>query len=167
MAHSFKQILRLAPLAGRLVNIPPNIGILPAAASSPPQWMRPVQVNHFSSSPPSFAEKTDIAEDLIITDTCVKQLKKITVKGEFLRVTVDGGGCSGFTYKFALESKLEKDDKIFERDGVQVVTDELSLELIKGSKIDYSEELIRNAFLLKDNPQSKGSCSCGVSFSID
>ena len=57
--------------------------------------------------------------------------------------------------------------RCFEKDGVRIVSDNLSLELIKGSTVDYETELIKSAFIVKDNPQSSGKCSCGVSFSID
>jgi len=105
--------------------------------------------------------------DLILTDSCVKRLKEIVEKEEFLRVLVEGGGCSGFTYKFEIDDKINEDDRIFRKDGVRVVTDEISLDLIKGSHVDYSEELIRSSFRLLSNPQSTSTCSCGTSFSID
>jgi len=57
--------------------------------------------------------------------------------------------------------------RTFEKDGVKVIVDEDALELIKGSTIDYHKELIKSAFRIKDNPQSKANCSCGVSFSVD
>lgn len=102
-----------------------------------------------------------------LTDSCVEHLKKFANGEEFLRISVEGGGCSGFSYKFELDSEKGDDDMIFSRDGVQVVTDTDSFELIKGSKIDYETELIKSAFRVIENPQSKINCSCGVSFSID
>ncbi|XP_078484570.1 iron-sulfur cluster assembly 2 homolog, mitochondrial-like [Ciona intestinalis] len=104
---------------------------------------------------------------LHITDACVKQLKKVATPDEFLRILVEGGGCSGFTYKFELDHNIMEDDKSYERDGVKVVTDEGSLELIRGSYIDYQEELIKSSFRVSDNPQSNTNCSCGVSFSVE
>ncbi|XP_039270934.2 iron-sulfur cluster assembly 2 homolog, mitochondrial-like [Styela clava] len=105
--------------------------------------------------------------DLILTESCVEHLKKFSKQGEFLRVSVEGGGCSGFSYKFDLDTTKEADDRTFTRDGVEVVTDSDSLDLIKGSKIDYQTEIIKSAFRVIDNPQSGTSCSCGVSFSVD
>lgn len=108
-----------------------------------------------------------VREGLGLTDSCVEQLKNVTNNGQFLRVTVEGGGCSGFSYKFCLDKELEEDDKEFSRDGVRVVTDVDSYDLLKGSKVDYAQEMIRSAFRIIENPQSTTNCSCGVSFAID
>lgn len=104
---------------------------------------------------------------LMLTDSCVKHLKQFSSDEEFLRISVEGGGCSGFSYKFELDKERGEDDLIFSRDGVSVVTDLDSFELIKGSKIDYEIELIKSAFRVVGNPQSTVNCSCGVSFSVD
>ncbi len=85
-----------------------------------------------------------------------------------LRVTVDGGGCSGFQYVFGLEptpSKLEPDETLITQDDAHVIIDNLSLQYIAGSKVDYVEELISSSFRVTDNPNSESSCGCGVSFS--
>lgn len=106
-------------------------------------------------------------KDLIrLSDTCVKRLKEIAQDNSYLRVMVDGGGCSGFQYKFDIESKIHEDDKVFEKDGVKIAIDVDSLEFLKGSTIDYHEELIRSAFRVIDNPKAEQGCSCGASFSI-
>lgn len=109
-----------------------------------------------------------MGQDLKLSDNCIKQLKKIFPddKDGFLRVAVEGGGCSGFKYAFDVDSDISEDDRIFERDGAKVVIDEISLEYLKGSTVDYHEELIRSAFRILLNPNSETGCSCGASFSF-
>jgi len=85
--------------------------------------------------------------------------------GLMLRVTVSGGGCSGFQYGFSFDETVNPDDRTFERDGVKVVVDEMSLELLSGSEIDFVEDLIGASFQIR-NPQATSSCGCGSSFSI-
>ena len=85
--------------------------------------------------------------------------------GLMLRVSVSGGGCSGFQYGFSLDDTVNPDDRTFERDGVTAVIDEVSLDLLAGSEIDYVEELVGASFQVK-NPNAASSCGCGASFSI-
>jgi len=82
-----------------------------------------------------------------------------------LRVAVDGGGCSGFQYRFDLVEDAEPDDLRVERDGAAAVVDVVSLALLKGSEIDFADELAAAEFRVK-NPNAKSSCGCGVSFSL-
>lgn len=83
-----------------------------------------------------------------------------------LRVTVEGGGCSGFQYIFTLVDKFSTSDRIFEKDGVKVVVDDISLGFIKGATIDYVEELIRSSFMVTQNPNASSGCGCGSSFTV-
>ena len=91
-------------------------------------------------------------------------MKKIG-KTDFLRVAVEGGGCSGFSYKFDFAESANEDDLLIERDGARVLIDEMSLEFLSGSEIDYANELIGSAFKI-NNPNATANCGCGTSFSI-
>jgi iron-sulfur cluster insertion protein len=82
-----------------------------------------------------------------------------------LRVAVDGGGCSGFQYRFDLVDTVEADDLKIERDGAAALVDVISMALLKGSEIDFVDELAGAEFRVR-NPNAKSSCGCGVSFSI-
>ena len=85
--------------------------------------------------------------------------------GLMLRVTVSGGGCSGFQYGFDFDDTLNPDDRTFEYGEVTAVVDETSLDLLNGAEIDYVEELVGSAFKI-NNPNAASSCGCGSSFSI-
>jgi len=82
-----------------------------------------------------------------------------------LRLAVEGGGCSGFQYQFDLVDEAQPEDLRIERDGAAALVDEMSLVLLKGSEIDFVEELAGAEFRVR-NPNAKSSCGCGVSFSI-
>ena len=86
-------------------------------------------------------------------------------KPAILRLAVDGGGCAGFTYKFELAPDAEGDDAIAETDGVKLVVDPVSLELVKGSAVDFVEDLGGAAFKVT-NPNAQSGCGCGSSFSV-
>jgi iron-sulfur cluster insertion protein len=83
----------------------------------------------------------------------------------FLRLAVSGGGCSGFQYGFSFDQAKNADDHVFERDGVALVIDEVSLELVKGAEIDFVEDMMGAAFQVR-NPNAVSSCGCGSSFSV-
>ncbi|XP_013362604.1 PREDICTED: iron-sulfur cluster assembly 2 homolog, mitochondrial [Chinchilla lanigera] len=101
-----------------------------------------------------------------LTDSCVQRLLEITEGSEFLRLQVEGGGCSGFQYKFSLDTVINADDRVFEQGGARVVVDSDSLAFVKGAQVDFSRELIRSSFQVLNNPQAQQGCSCGSSFSI-
>jgi iron-sulfur cluster insertion protein len=83
----------------------------------------------------------------------------------FLRIVVSGGGCSGFQYGFSFDDQRNEDDVVFERDGIGVVVDEVSLDLMNGAEIDFVEDLMGASFQIR-NPNAASSCGCGNSFSI-
>jgi iron-sulfur cluster assembly accessory protein len=113
---------------------------------------------------------------LVITDSCWKRIQQLaskknkTLDDMYMRVFVDAGGCSGFTYQFELEeNNIDADEDIIfvnNETKARVVVDQGSYELIKGSKIDYVQEMIKSTFEVKDNPQSESACGCGSSFAI-
>lgn len=113
---------------------------------------------------------TASAQRVEIDASCVERLKLLSqAKGHdiALRVTVDGGGCSGLQYVYALErtpATRDVEDQYFCRDGTTVIIDNLSLQYISGSKIAYIEEMISASFRVQDNPNADASCGCGVSF---
>jgi iron-sulfur cluster insertion protein len=86
-------------------------------------------------------------------------------KPVMMRVAVLGGGCSGFQYNFSFEEQKNDDDLLIERDGAAVVVDSTSLEFLKGSELDYVEEMVGSSFQVK-NPNATSSCGCGNSFSV-
>ena len=88
-----------------------------------------------------------------------------TENSSFFRITVLGGGCAGFQYKFDFSENIDDEDIVFDYKNVKVLIDRTSIELIKGSKIDYVNELIGSSFKIT-NPQASSSCGCGTSFSI-
>ena len=92
-----------------------------------------------------------------------KVLKKDNIK--YFRITVLGGGCAGFQYKFDFENNKNHDDILIKTNKIEVLIDNLSLEFIKSSKIDYVHELIGSSFRIT-NPQASSSCGCGTSFSV-
>jgi len=91
----------------------------------------------------------------------INQLVATKPSGTFFRIAVKGGGCSGFKYDFTFDKNIEKDDLKHEN----IVVDKSSLLMLKGSLVDFSEELIGNSFKIS-NPKTKSSCGCGVSFSF-
>lgn len=114
---------------------------------------------------------TDAKNLITIQDSCLNRLKQILSKPdeEFLRVHVETGGCSGFSYLFQIENKQSIDDKedlIFDRENYKVVINKNLLPYMKGSSIEYNESLIKTSFNVT-NPIADTKCSCGTSFSIN
>lgn len=85
--------------------------------------------------------------------------------GLMLRLAVSGGGCSGFQYGFSFDDTRNEDDLVFERDGVKLLVDQTSIDLLGGAEIDFVEDLVGSSFQVR-NPNASSSCGCGSSFSI-
>jgi len=106
--------------------------------------------------------------DIILTENAAKRVAWIAErqsKPAILRLAVDGGGCAGFTYKFDLADQAESDDVIAVTDGVTLVVDPVSLDMVRGSAVDYVEDLGGAAFRVT-NPNAASGCGCGSSFSV-
>jgi iron-sulfur cluster insertion protein len=103
-----------------------------------------------------------------VSDSAAKRIAFLAskeAKPVMMRVAVLGGGCSGFQYNFSFEEQRNDDDLVIERNGASVLVDATSLELLKGSELDYVEEMVGAAFQVK-NPNATSSCGCGNSFSV-
>jgi iron-sulfur cluster insertion protein len=106
--------------------------------------------------------------DVILTGNAAKRVAWIAQrqsKPAILRLAVDGGGCAGFTYKFELVDGQDADDTVVETGGVKLVVDPMSLELVRGSAVDFVEDLNGAAFKVL-NPNAQSGCGCGSSFSV-
>lgn len=109
-----------------------------------------------------------MAETLTLTPAAAERIAWIAqkqTKPAILRLSVEGGGCSGFQYKFEMANAPEGDDAVSETDGVRLVVDPISLDLVSGSVVDYVESLGGAAFRV-ENPQAAAGCGCGSSFGI-
>jgi iron-sulfur cluster assembly accessory protein len=103
-----------------------------------------------------------------VTERAARRIGEILKKepqGTMLRISVEGGGCSGFQYKFDMERTQADDDVIIYRDGAAVLIDSVSMDYLAGSEIDFVDDLIGASFRI-NNPQAKTSCGCGTSFSL-
>ena len=103
-------------------------------------------------------------KEIKFTDNAIKQINHLLStkdKGSFFRIAIKGGGCSGFQYHFSFDKEPQNEDLKYEN----ILIDKTSADLLKGSEVDYVQELIGNSFKI-NNPQTKSSCGCGVSFSL-
>jgi iron-sulfur cluster assembly accessory protein len=114
------------------------------------------------------AKAEEAAPSITITDCAARQIARLIAEEDgdcMFRVSVSGGGCSGFQYGFGLDDTRGEDDLLFERDGAKVLVDTVSLAYLAGSELDYVEDLIGASFQMR-NPNATSSCGCGTSFSI-
>ena len=103
-----------------------------------------------------------------VSERAAARIAAILVKepaGAMLRVSVEGGGCSGFQYKFDIVTTREDDDLVLDANGFSVLVDSVSVDYMAGSVIDFSDELIGAAFKI-ENPNATAACGCGTSFSV-
>ncbi|WP_188445713.1 iron-sulfur cluster insertion protein ErpA [Sphingomonas psychrolutea] len=109
-----------------------------------------------------------LAPQIALTPSAAARVAAIAAKQgkpAILRLSVDGGGCSGFQYKFGFADAVDQDDAVAEQDGVRLVVDSISLDLVRGSAVDYVEELGGAAFKVT-NPNAASGCGCGSSFAV-
>lgn len=109
-----------------------------------------------------------MSTDLTMTERAARRIGEILrsePSGAILRLSVLGGGCSGFQYKFDVDRAKADDDVAIDRDGVVLLVDSVSLQYLAGSEVDYVDDLIGASFKV-NNPKAKASCGCGTSFSL-
>ena len=107
-------------------------------------------------------------DDITLTERAARRIGEILGRepaGSMLRVSVEGGGCSGFQYKFDIDRRQATDDLVIRRDGATVLVDQISVGYLAGSEIDFVDDLIGASFRI-NNPHATASCGCGTSFSL-
>jgi iron-sulfur cluster assembly accessory protein len=107
-------------------------------------------------------------DGISLTERAARRIKDIMAgepPGSMLRISVNGGGCSGFQYSFDIDRSRQDEDVLIERDGASVLVDQISLEYMGGSVIDFVDDLIGQSFKI-ENPHATAACGCGTSFSI-
>jgi iron-sulfur cluster insertion protein len=114
--------------------------------------------------------RSDVEEGRIeLTESAARRIAVLktqeNAENALLRIAVSGGGCSGFQYGLSFDDQRNDDDFVFERDGVGIVVDEVSLGLLNGAEVDFVEDLMGASFQIR-NPNAASSCGCGNSFSI-
>jgi iron-sulfur cluster insertion protein len=106
---------------------------------------------------------------IVVTESAARRIALLKTQEHagkaFLRIAVSGGGCSGFQYGLSFDEQRNDDDFVFERDGIVVVVDDVSLGLLNGAEVDFVEDLMGASFRI-NNPNAASSCGCGNSFSI-
>jgi iron-sulfur cluster insertion protein len=104
-----------------------------------------------------------------VTESAARRIAALKTQEQagdaFLRIAVSGGGCSGFQYGISFDDQRNPDDFVFERDGVAIIVDDTSLDLLNGAEVDFVENLMGASFQIK-NPNAASSCGCGNSFSV-
>lgn len=105
---------------------------------------------------------------ILLTERAARRISQIAAAeaaNKLFRVSVEGGGCSGFQYKFDMVDSRSDDDVVVERDGAQMLVDPVSLDYLKGSEVDFVDDLMGASFRIR-NPNAQSSCGCGTSFAL-
>ncbi|WP_321446579.1 iron-sulfur cluster insertion protein ErpA [uncultured Cohaesibacter sp.] len=109
-----------------------------------------------------------MSNPITVTDSAIKRIATILSKekeGSMLRISVSGGGCSGFQYNYDIVTSSEDDDLVINKDGATILFDPLSLQYMEGAEVDFVSDLMGQSFQI-NNPIASASCGCGTSFSI-
>ncbi|SFO22930.1 Iron-sulfur cluster assembly accessory protein [Cohaesibacter marisflavi] len=109
-----------------------------------------------------------MSNPITVTDSAIKRIATILSKekdGSMLRISVSGGGCSGFQYNYDIVTSSEDDDLVINKDGATILFDPLSLQYMEGAEVDFVSDLMGQSFQIH-NPIASASCGCGTSFSI-
>lgn len=169
------------PLAGRIVSFLPSLSNFVRSGvfgGRLPQAFPELRWRVVSSNAVSWASSRGFAADaaqatsdpddgIVLTSEAVERMRELMAEEKdplLLRVVVEGGGCSGYQYEFRLVHEDKPGDRVFERDGVKLVVDEVSFDFLRGATVDYTSDLIRAAFHVVGNPNAESSCGCGSSF---
>jgi len=102
-----------------------------------------------------------------VSKSAIKRIVEVSSKNKkkFFRISIDGGGCQGFSYKFDFDDKISENDKVLDFNEVKILIDSTSLEFINDAKLDFVEDMIGSYFKVS-NPKATSTCGCGVSFSV-
>ena len=102
-----------------------------------------------------------------VSKSAIKRIVEVSSKNKkkFFRISIDGGGCQGFSYKFDFDDKISENDKVLDLNEVKILIDSTSLEFINDAKLDFVEDMIGSYFKVS-NPKATSTCGCGVSFSV-
>jgi len=102
-----------------------------------------------------------------VSKSALRKILEVSKKNKkkFFRISIDGGGCQGFSYKFDFDDKISENDKVLDFDEVKILIDSTSLEFINDAKLDFVEDMIGSYFKVS-NPKASSTCGCGISFSV-
>tara|TARA_Y100001934_G_C12128713_1_gene666781 strand:- start:290 stop:607 length:318 start_codon:yes stop_codon:yes gene_type:complete len=102
-----------------------------------------------------------------VSKSAIKRILEVSKRNnkKFFRISIDGGGCQGFSYKFDFDDKISKNDKVLDFNDVKILIDSTSLEFVNDAKLDFVEDMIGSYFKIS-NPKATSTCGCGISFSV-